>query len=412
MRLLLLFLAFAVHITSFTQDKGEREPWKDHTVFEINKEQPHAMAFPFSSVEEALVNRMEGSEWFLSLNGLWSFRFADNPSSSPQGFYHDTADISGWDLIPVPSNWEMEGYDYPIYLDERYPFSAKWPDMQDDYNPTGSYKRVFNISNEWLTRNVILHIGAATSAVYIWINGKEAGYSEESKTPAEFNITPYLKPGKNTISLRILRFSDASYLESQDMLRLSGIERDVFLYALPEVHLSDFFVRAGLESNYETGLINLETEIRNLSAAKQKVDVEVRLLDERSGHRDIYRETKKITTEPGSRSTLQFTRTLQDIRPWSAEIPDLYTLVIILKDSASKRILSAASSRIGFRNVEIKNGQVCVNGRAIYIRGVNRHDTDPHTGHIVTRESMEKDIRLMKLNNINEIGRASCRERV
>jgi len=400
-------------------------PWKDHTVFEIHKEQPHAMAFPFSSVEEAMAGRKEDSEWFLSLNGLWNFHFAINPAATPPGFYNDTADVSRWSLIRVPSNWELEGYDYPIYLDERFPFVADWPGMQDDYNPTGSYKREFEIAAEWLQREVILHIGAATSAVRVWINGREAGYSEESKTPAEFNITPSLRPGRNSIAMQIFRFSDASYLESQDMLRLSGIERDVFLYSVPRVHLADFSVRAGLEGDYRTGLLNLETEIRNLSSKKERVTVEVRLLDERNGYENIYRRSIQATLDPGSRRagavadhdlqtdgstmrpgscvTLQFTERFQQILPWSAETPNLYTLLIILSDPATGNIISTSSSRIGFRTVWIKNGQLCVNGRAIYIRGVNRHDTDPHTGHVVTRESMEKDIRMMKLNNINAV---------
>lgn len=403
-RLLFLFLLLPVfHLNGFSQNVGDRQPWKDHMVFEINKEKPHAMVFPFTSTEEAIANRKEDSEWFQPLNGLWNFHFALSPSKRPLYFYDDTADVSRWDLIKVPSNWEFEGYDYPIYLDESYPFVSEWPDMQDDYNPVGSYKREFSIGSEWFSREVFLHIGAVTSAVYVWINGKEIGYSEESKTPAEFNITRYLVPGTNTIALQVFRFSDASYLESQDMLRLSGIERDVFLYAAPRTHLSDFFARAALDTDYKTGLLSLWTEIRNLDIKRQKVNVEVQLLDERSGYKQIYRQSRQVSVGPDSRTTFEFTGKFEDILPWSAETPHLYTLIITLRDPATKKTVEVSSSRIGFRTAEIKDGQLRVNGKAIYIRGVNRHDTDPYTGHIVTRASMENDIRMMKLNNINAV---------
>lgn len=403
-RALLLFISVSlVSLMTFSQEANQRPPWKDHTVFEISKEKPHAMAFPFSSAGEAIRNRKEDSKWFMSLNGLWNFRFSLNPSQRPVNFFEDTADIFGWDLIKVPSNWELEGYDYPIYLDERFPFVSEWPDMQDDYNPVGSYRREFSVDEEWLGREVILHIGAVTSAVYVWINGKQAGYSEDSKTPAEFRITPYLVPGVNTIALQVFRFSDASYIESQDMLRLSGIERDVFLYALPAVHFSDFHARAGLSGDYRTGLLSLRAEIRNLSPGKEKVTAEVQLLDERNGLKKLYGQEQNVTVAPDATQTLIFTGKIEDIFPWSAEKPDLYTLLLILKDPKTKEIIHASSFRTGFRNVEISGGQLLVNGKAVYIRGVNRHDTDPHTGHVVSRESMEKDIRMMKLHNINAV---------
>lgn len=392
-----------VCVSLYPQNHDDRPPWKDHLVFEINKEKPHASMFPYSNTGEAIANNREESKWFLPLNGFWKFRFVTKPSDRPLYFFSDTTDVSGWDLIKVPSNWEMEGYDFPIYLDERYPFVAQWPDMQDDYNPVGSYRREFVVDREWLEREVILHIGAVTSAVYVWVNGHQVGYSEESKTPAEFNISPFLVEGTNSIALQVFRFSDASYVESQDMLRLSGIERDVFLYALPSTHVSDYFARAGLADDYQTATLNLDADIRNLSGMKRKVNVEVSLLDEKDGYRILFDQNKPVVIQPGGMMTLNFSSMLNGIRPWTAETPELYTLLIVLKDPRTRETIEAVSSRIGFRTVEIKNGQLHVNGKAIYIRGVNRHDTDPITGHIVTRESMERDIRMMKLNNMNAV---------
>jgi len=378
-------------------------PWKNHLIFEINKEKPHATLFPFESVEAAINNKKEQSPWIQSLNGLWSFKFSYKPADRPIDFYKESYNTLGWDLIKVPANWEMEGYDYPIYLDETYPFKAVWPNMQDNYNPVGSYKRTFNIDEFWLGREVILHLGAVTSAVYVWINGQKVGYSEESKTPAEFNITPYLKKGTNSIALEIYRWSDASYIESQDMIRLSGIERDVFLFARPKIHVFDFFAKSSLINNYQSGALELEMKLNNHTGQNQKINIEVQLLDDNNNFNPIFLKSINSNLIKDSLTLHSFTSSFEKIRAWTAETPYLYTLLIKLIDPKTKSIIEVISSKIGFRTVEFKNGQLCVNGKAIYIRGVNRHDTDPNTGHVVSRESMEKDIRLMKLNNINAV---------
>ncbi|MFN8254577.1 MAG: glycoside hydrolase family 2 TIM barrel-domain containing protein [Bacteroidales bacterium] len=398
------YLFFVVQLALSQDHRGnDTLPWKNHLVFEINKEKPHATMFPFESTEAALANQMEKSPWFQSLNGFWQFKLSHNPSQRPVDFYKDNFSTSGWDLIKVPSNWETEGYDFPIYLDETYPFKAVWPDMQDDYNPVGSYKKTFNINQKWLDREVILHLGAVTSAVYVWINGKMVGYSEESKTPAEFDITPYVKPGTNSVALEIYRWSDASYIESQDMIRLSGIERDVFLYARPKIHIADFFAQSGLLNDYQTGNFNLNVQLKNSSPKNQKVNVEVQVLDDKNEFKPLYSKQLSVNLMPDSLSSQNFSAQFTKIRTWSAETPELYTLIIKLVHPENKNTVEVVSCKIGFRTSEIKNGQLCVNGKPIYIRGVNRHDTDPYTGHVVSRESMENDIRLMKLNNINAV---------
>lgn len=378
-------------------------PWKNHLIFEVNKEKPHAHLFPYSSYEEAINCNEQGSKFYLSLNGYWKFRFAINPSEMPQGFYSDTASLEGWGVIRVPSNWETEGFDHPVYLDETYPFKAEWPDMQDDYNPVGSYRRDFTLPPDWNGRQVFLHVGAATSAMYVWVNGVLAGYSEESKTPAEFNITPSLRAGQNNISLRIFRWSDASYIESQDMLRLSGIERDIFLYAKPAVNNSDIDIKASLTSDGKSGTFRATVFTRNLSGTNRKSLVELRILDDRNSFRTVFEAGRKLTVPADSTRASFFEGTVMDVSPWSAETPDLYTLIVTLKDARSGEVLETNCIKIGFRTVAIINGQLTVNGKPVYIKGVNRHDTDPHAGHVVTRESMIQDIMLMKQNNINAV---------
>ena len=376
--------------------------WENHKVFQRNKEAPHATLFPYRSVEAAILDNKEQSKWYQSLNGLWRFHFAINPSERPDGFHETSYTTDDWDLIPVPSNWEVEGYDYPIYLDEKYPFEAQWPDMQDDYNPVGSYKRTFKLPEEWLSQNTILHIGAATSAVYIWVNGEMVGYSQGSKTPAEFDISKYVQSGENSIALQIFRWSDASYIESQDMLRLSGIERDVYIYATPKSHIFDFFAQAGLSANFKNGELSLSTTVKNYQNIKANLILEAQVLDNENEFRILFNQRKTLSIEKEQQGTLLFSGTLSDIDSWTAETPRLYTLLIKLLDE-NDEVVEVLSDQIGFRNVSIANGQLLVNGRPIYIRGVDRHETDPYTGHVVSKERMEQDIRLMKQNNINAV---------
>ena len=405
--LTLLFLSFLFFANGISQADSNllnnTEYWKNQKIFQINKEAPHATLFPYRSIEAAIANNKEQSPWFKSLNGLWHFNLVKKPSERPVGFYKDTLDISNWDLIKVPGNWEVQGYDFPIYLDEKYPFVANWPDMQDDYDPVGSYKRIFQVDKSWLNKEVILYLGAVTSAVYVWVNGKKVGYSQGSKTPAEFNISSYLKKGENTIALQIFRWSDASYIESQDMLKLSGIEREVFLYALPKLHVFDYFSKSSLVNNYQNGRFNLNMEIKNDTDKKQKVNVQVELLDDRNDFNKIFQERKTIDITNKTKISLEFSETIEKVNEWSAETPNLYTLLIKLSHPKTNKIIEVISSKIGFRTVEIKNGQLSINGKAIYIRGVNRHETDPYTGHVVSKERMLQDIRLMKQNNINAV---------
>ncbi len=380
-----------------------QEPHRNHQVFGINKEAPHAHFFPYSDSKPALEDNPSDSPWFQSLNGLWKFNWVRKPADAPADFYSEEYDDSNWTLFPVPANWEVYGYDYPIYLDEKYPFDTQWPDVPADYNPVGSYRRPFDIPDTWAGREVFLYFGAVKSALYVWVNGRSVGFSQGSKTPAEFNITTYIRPGKNTLAIRIYRWSDASYLESQDMLRLSGIEREVCLYSAPKVRIRDFFAKAGLDGAYRNGKLQLTLDIVNSLESAAGVRAEVRLYDIAAGYREAYAAAATRRIDPGNATTVGFSGELDNPRKWTAETPDLYYLEISLFDDGSGKLLEVAGDRIGFRTVEIKNGNLLVNGMPIEIRGVNRHESHPLTGHVIDRAIMLQDIRLMKQYNINAV---------
>jgi len=381
----------------------QQNDWENHQVFAINKEEPHATLFPFSSIQSAIRGEKEKSQYFLSLNGFWKFNWVRNPNDRPQYFFENDYNVSGWDNIKVPSNWEVEGYGYPIYLDERYPFEPDWPNVPKEYNPVGSYKRTFTLAKNWQGREIFIHLGAVKSAMYLWINGKKVGYSQGSKTPAEFKITKYVTHGENTIALQVFRWSDATYLESQDMLRISGIEREVYLFATPKVHIFDFFVKPSLTEDYRNGKLGLDILVRNYKFNKvNNVDIKVELLDDDKGLQSIYEQKRSMYLPANEDKLITFESNISNPKKWTAETPNLYTLLISIIDEKGK-LVEVISAQIGFRKVEIKNGNLLVNGKYVYIKGVNRHETHPKTGHVIDRVTMIRDIQLMKQANINAV---------
>lgn len=369
----------------------------NHNIFEDNKLPPRATFF---AMESSDIGKKENSRRYLNLNGDWKFNFTKDPKLRPTTFQNVNFDDSDWKTIPVPANWEVEGYDYPIYLDERYPFDTKWPDAPADYNPVGTYRREIKLNTAFLSEDTILHFAGAKSAMYVYINGKYVGYTQGSKTPAEFNITEYLSEGNNLIALQLFRWSDSSYLESQDMLRMSGIERDVYLYTRPKVFVSDYDAYTNLSDTYSDGIFKGTISITNSTSETVTRKIALELID---GETSIY-DTTEILEIPAL-STIEFhaDKTLEQIKQWSAEMPNLYGLKIVLEDENNSANNIFINHRTGFKRVEIKNSQVLFNGKPIYIKGVDRHETDPFTGHVVSRESMEKDIQLMKRNNINAV---------
>lgn len=370
--------------------------WENQAVSEINREPVHASLMPFDTEAKVAANDFSVSPFHKSLNGKWKFHFVNKPADRPSGFFSRNFDDSQWKLIDVPANWDLKGYDYPIYTNIRYPFKPAPPTMQADFNPVGSYRMEFETPADWNGKDIILHFGAVSSAMYVWVNGQEVGYSEDSKTPAEFNITKYLKSGKNLLAVQIFRWCDGSYLEDQDFWRMSGITRDVYLVARNTTHVFDFQIKSGLDELYKDGIFNADIILRNLGKTAQNVTVETKLLD---GTVKVLEFSKKVSAGAGNQS-ISFDGKLANVKKWTAETPNLYQLVITTKD-ASGKIIETLGCKVGFRNIEFKNGQLCVNGVRILVKGVNMHEHNEITGHVQDMETLIKDISTMKKFNIN-----------
>lgn len=371
-----------------------RPDWENPAVFARGKLPARATGFPFESRALALAGDRGKSQRFLSLNGAWKFAFSPDADHLPGGFERPDYDVSAWKTIEVPADWQTQGYDQPRYNNITYPFPANRPLIPHETNPVGSYRRDLELPAAWAGHDVILHIGAAGSAYRVWINGREVGYSEDSKLPSEFDLTRFVGAGSNTLAIQIFRWSDGSYLEDQDFWRVSGIEREVFLMAVPKTRVRDFFVRAGFEATPRRGTIDVDVAVTSGPATT----AQVRVLD---GEREILARSLPVPAGDAER-VVTLKGVIAEVRPWTAETPDLYTLLVELTD-ARGRVLQSTASLIGFRTVAIQEGLVTVNGRPITIRGVNRHEHDPETFHVISPESMERDIRLMKRNHVNAI---------
>ena len=383
----------------------EKTPnWENPKVTGINKEPAHATLMTYPNEEMALECVREKSPWFMSLDGEWKFRLYENPESAPKDFYRPEFDEKGWDTIPVPSNWQMLGYDKPIYVNVRYPFHADPPRVPHDWNPTGLYRRKFIIPEEWFGKQIFLVFDGVDSAFYVWVNGHLVGYSQDSRLPAEFNITRYVKPRENLLAVKVLRWSDGSYLEDQDMWRLSGIFRSVYLYCTPSLHIRDFFVRTFFDENYEDAVLKVRVNVRNYSNTRSKPHtLEIKLFN----HKGLPIFNEPITTpirglKPKSEAIIEVERKVSRPRKWSAEDPYLYTMLLTLKNESGE-IIEVESCHVGFRQIEIKDGRILINGVPVYLKGVNRHEHDDVRGHAVTVESMIKDIILMKRFNFNAV---------
>jgi len=394
-----LYWIFIASLMACTIQEPEND-WENPEVTGVNKLAPHAFSIPYHSKDAALNDNWTDSESFQSLNGSWKFFWSPNPESRPSEFFRSDYDISDWDLIPVPSDWQMQGHGIPIYTNVDYPFEKNPPFVPHEYNPVGSYRTSFNLRNEWNDHEIIIHFGAVNSAMYLWINGEKVGYSQGSKTPAEFNVTEYVKSGVNELAVEVYRWCDGSYIEDQDMWRLSGIERDVFLYALPKVHIWDYFVVSSLTDNYSKGNFELSIDLRNASGNTTEGTLDIELIDNSTNEPVLSMPDHAFTISDSTK--LQISEALQNVKSWSAEKPHLYTLIVSLKDD-EKRVRQVVSHQVGFRNSEIIEGQLCINGRPVLLKGVNRHEHDELNGHVVSVEAMIADIKLMKQFNLNAV---------
>lgn len=398
------------------------KPWEDPAINQINKLPPRAHFIPFATVEQAQTEDKWQSPFIQSLNGMWKFNLAQNPSERPYWFFKNDFDIRKWAEIKVPSNWELEGYDYPIYTNITYPHAKTPPVIQSHYNPVGSYKRTFTIPENWKGKDVVLHIGAASSMVNVWVNEQFVGYSEDSKTPAEFNIAQFLKKGENSLAIEIFRWCDGSYLEDQDFWRMSGITRDIYLMARAEQQVQDFRVVSVLDSTYTNGIFSLNIDVLNLGetaantvveAVLSEVDLTERGISKKLGGENlsvnvegkITRTTKSIKSFSkeltAGKTNVLFEAVLQNVKQWSAEIPNLYELVISVKNG--ENVVEVIRQDVGFRTSEIKNGNLLINGKYVYLKGANIHEHHEKTGHYVEMETMLQDIKIMKEHNLNAV---------
>ncbi len=377
--------------------------WESPAVFGRNKEPAHCTYIPYADTETALKNNPAQSPYYFSLNGTWKFNWFKKPSERPINFYKDRYIVRKWNDIVVPGNWELQGFGIPMYTNIDYLFPADPPHIPHDYNPVGSYRRDFTVPDGWDERQVFLHFGGVKSAMYVWVNGKEVGYSQGSKTPAEFNITKYLRKGKNSLAVEVYRFSDGSYLEDQDYWKISGIERDVYLFSAPNVNIRDFHILADLDESYKDGLLKVTVKLKNYLATETGTyNVQLELFDTQNEPVFDSPLVKEVNLEKPEEQEISFEQSIENPFKWTAETPNLYSLILSLKDNEGKTV-EVVGSKAGFRKVEIKGGQLLVNGMPIMIKGVNRHEHEPETGRVVSEKYMIKDIQLMKRFNINAV---------
>lgn len=380
-----------------------------------NKLEAHSSFTSFTSEKNALSNN---AQFYKSLDGIWKFKWVRSPKERPSTFMDPFENVENWNDIEVPSNWEVEGFGIPIYVNHQYEFAdykapvandiefvdKRYPknpgDVPNQYNPIGSYRRDFNINANWDGKEIFLHIGAMKSGGFVWINGEYVGYSQGSKLPAEFNVTAHAKTGKNTIAIQIFRWTDGSFLECQDFWRISGIERSIHIYAQPKVRIQDFEIVSTLNKAYEDGLFDISIELKNHLQKSKNIQLSYKIYDNKNNV--IVSNSKKLKITSNSKSTVNFSAPIKNVLQWSAEHPNLYTLVLELKNK-KKKVLEVTSTKIGFRSVEIKNGLLLVNGQRITLKGVNTQESDPETGHVMSEEMILKDINLWKKNNINAV---------
>ena len=407
MKRTILSLLLCLSLTSLhAQTEAELNAWNDVNIYEINRLYPRTNVVPV------------GEQWSQCLNGDWKFQWVDSPSKAPADFYKEGYNASGWKTLKVPSNWELNGYGTPIYVNVDNEFRPNEPPFAPTKdNPVGCYLTEFNLPETWADRLTFINFGAVKSAYYVWVNGQFVGFTEDAKTNAEFDLTPYVKVGKNMLAVKVYRFSNGSYFECQDFWRLSSIERDVTLYSKPALNVYDYEIHAGLDKNYQNGTFSIKVKLQSKTNKIPKKSTLI--VGAYEGAETQGFPEKILFTITKALNELTFTQAedgyyyadvelsvdskeIGKVKPWSAENPNLYQLRMSLMDKKARSIEKLTSS-FGFRTVEIKDGRLLINGQYVLIKGVNRHEHDPYTGHVISRESMERDIALMKQMNINTV---------
>ncbi|GAA0873334.1 glycoside hydrolase family 2 TIM barrel-domain containing protein [Gangjinia marincola] len=378
----------------------------------VNKLPARATSISYPSYQLALKANRDASPRKMSLNGMWKFSFAEAPAKSPKDFQRINYADESWDEITVPSNWELQGYGKPYHRLTHQIWEKQGigpPQIPTDYNPTGSYRKRVRLPADWNGMQITLHVGAASSALYVWVNGQEVGYSEDNRLPAEFDITPFLSAGENLIALRVMQWSDGSYIEDQDHWRMSGITREVYLEAAPKVQLYDFAVRTDLDENYQDAMLQIRPNIKNYDTiTTDQWKVSAQLYD--ASNNPVFSEEEELAVQQitseyypqiGNRPFYNLMNIpVKNPKKWSAEFPYLYTLVLSLTDE-DENLVEARSTKVGFREIDIGDGQFKVNGVPVLLYGVNRHDWDAVTGKAENKKAMERDAQRMKQLNVN-----------
>ena len=386
-RKVLICALASVGLTAFAQ----QTEWQDPNVNAINRAAMHTNYFAYESEQAALMGCRLASDNYMTLNGTWKFNWVQNADQRPTDFYKVDFNDKGWDNIQVPGVWELNGYGDPIYVNVGYPWRSQYkntpPYVPTVNNHVGTYRKEIELPADWKGRQIMAHFGSVTSNMYLWVNGKFVGYSEDSKLEAEFDLTKYLRPGKNIIAFQVFRWCDGTYLEDQDFFRYSGVGRDCYLYTRTANHIEDIRITPDLDTQYKDGTLQIDIQM------KGKGTVDLKLLD---------KEGKEVTTAQVKGSGKQTaSMTVSNPAKWTAETPNLYTLVANLQENG--KIIESIPVKVGFRKIELKNGQILVNGQAVLFKGADRHEMDPDKGYVVSRERMIQDIKRMKELNINAV---------
>ncbi len=389
----------------------QREDWENPEVQRVGTEAPRASFVFFSDRDQAMRNDPLESPWIVALEGMWSFHWSPDPWTRPVEFFRRDFDASQWSVLRVPSNWQLNGYGVPLYTNKRYPFLKDPPRVTGTppveftshrwRNQVGSYRRTFQKPDSWSGRLIFLRFDGVDSGFTVWLNGHEIGSAKDSRTPAEFNITRHVASGENLLAVEVFQYCDGSYLEDQDKWRLSGIFREVYLWSADTLYLRDLEAGTDLATDYDDGLLHVRATLRNTTTRDRKARVKFELLGQDS-NAALVEEVVDTTVSAGEEAMAQCFGRVPRVAKWSAESPTLYTLVVSLRDS-NAQLEEITTVRLGFRKVEIRNRQLLVNGRAIHIKGVNRNEFLPESGYVVTRDSMIRDLELMKQNNINTV---------
>ena len=386
----LLFCCLATLGLNAMQAQNFNE-WKDPEVNSVNRSTMHTNYFAYASADEAKAGIKENSKNFMTLNGLWKFNWVRNADARPTDFFQTNFNDKGWDNIKVPGVWELNGYGDPIYVNVGYAWRSQFknnpPFVPVENNHVGSYRKEITLPADWKGKEIFAHFGSVTSNMYLWVNGRYVGYSEDSKLEAEYNLTNYLKPGKNIIAFQVFRWCDGTYLEDQDFFRYSGVGRDCYLYARDKKYIQDIRVTPDLDSQYKDGTLNISVDLKGSGT------VALNLTDAQGNSvatADLIGFGKLITT-----------LNISNPAYWTAETPNLYTLTATLKNG--NNTVEVLPIKVGFRKIELKGGQILVNGQPVLFKGADRHEMDPDGGYVVSRARMIQDIQIMKQLNINAV---------